>query len=113
MAEAMDSKMEESFKTVTFWRKKKEQEEFHKLFIGGLSSETTEENLRNYYQQRGKLTGCVVIRDPARKRSRGFGFVTFSSTAEVEAATPHSTDRKRLPPNVLSQERILDSGALS
>ncbi|KAJ8782363.1 hypothetical protein J1605_010071 [Eschrichtius robustus] len=82
MAEAMDSKMQESFRTVTFWRKKKEQEEFHKLFIGGLSSETTEENLRNYYQQRGKLPGCVVIRDPASKSSRGFGFVTFSSTAE-------------------------------
>ena len=93
--------MEETFKTVTFWRKKKEQEEFRKLFIGGLSSETTEESLRNYYQQWGKLTGCVVIRDPASKRSRGFGFVTFSSMAEVDvamAARPHSIDGKTVAP---------------
>uniref|UniRef100_A0A8C5L3K4 RRM domain-containing protein n=1 Tax=Jaculus jaculus TaxID=51337 RepID=A0A8C5L3K4_JACJA len=61
-------------------------EQFRKLFIGGLSFETTEESLRNYYEQWGKLTDCVVMRDPASKRSRGFDFVTFSSVAEVDAA---------------------------
>uniref|UniRef100_A0A8C9UN19 Heterogeneous nuclear ribonucleoproteins A2/B1 n=1 Tax=Spermophilus dauricus TaxID=99837 RepID=A0A8C9UN19_SPEDA len=69
--------------------------QFHKLFIGGLSFETTEDSLRNYYEQWGKLTDCVVMRDPASKRSRGFGFVTFSSMAEfyaAMAAKPHSVD---------------------
>uniref|UniRef100_A0A8D2HQI8 RRM domain-containing protein n=1 Tax=Urocitellus parryii TaxID=9999 RepID=A0A8D2HQI8_UROPR len=73
----------------------REKVHFRKLFIGGLSFKTTEESLRNYYEQWGKVTDCVVVRDPASKRSRGFGFVTFSSKAEVDAAItarPHSID---------------------
>uniref|UniRef100_A0A8C0CQC7 Heterogeneous nuclear ribonucleoproteins A2/B1 n=1 Tax=Balaenoptera musculus TaxID=9771 RepID=A0A8C0CQC7_BALMU len=70
-------------------------------FIGGLSFETTEESLKNYCEQWGKLTDCVVMRDPASKRSRGFGFVTFSSMAETDAAMaarPHSTDGRAVEP---------------
>lgn len=88
-AEATESAME------------REKEQFRKLFIGGLSFETTEESLRNYYEQWGKLTDCVVMRDPASKRSRGFGFVTFSSMAEVDAAMaarPHSIDGRVVEP---------------
>ena len=95
MAGVMESESEQSFQTVNSWRKKKEQKQFRKLFIGGLSSETTEESLKNYYQQWGKLTDCVVIRGLASQKSRGFGFVTFSSVAEVDAAMaarPHSID---------------------
>uniref|UniRef100_A0A8C0WPP3 Heterogeneous nuclear ribonucleoproteins A2/B1 n=1 Tax=Castor canadensis TaxID=51338 RepID=A0A8C0WPP3_CASCN len=80
---------------------RREKEQFRKLFIGGLSFETTEESLRNYYEQWGKLTDCVVMRDPASKRSRGFGFVTFSSMAEVDAAMaarPHSIDGRVVEP---------------
>ncbi|XP_040405130.1 heterogeneous nuclear ribonucleoproteins A2/B1 isoform X16 [Cygnus olor] len=79
----------------------REKEQFRKLFIGGLSFETTEESLRNYYEQWGKLTDCVVMRDPASKRSRGFGFVTFSSMAEVDAAMaarPHTIDGRVVEP---------------
>uniref|UniRef100_A0A8W4FJN0 Heterogeneous nuclear ribonucleoproteins A2/B1 n=1 Tax=Sus scrofa TaxID=9823 RepID=A0A8W4FJN0_PIG len=73
----------------------REKEQFCKLFIGGLSFENTEESLRNYYEQCGKLSDCVVMRDPASKRLRGFGFVSFSSMAKVDtamAARPHSID---------------------
>ena len=34
-------------------------------------------SLRNYYSQRGNLTDSVFMNDPASKRSKGFGFVTF------------------------------------
>uniref|UniRef100_A0A8D0BI14 RRM domain-containing protein n=1 Tax=Salvator merianae TaxID=96440 RepID=A0A8D0BI14_SALMN len=66
-----------------------EKEQFGKLFTGGLSFETTEESLRNYYEQWGN------------KRSLGFGFVTFSSMAEVDAAMatrPHSIDGRLAEP---------------
>ncbi|EHA98115.1 Heterogeneous nuclear ribonucleoproteins A2/B1 [Heterocephalus glaber] len=79
----------------------REKEQFRKLFIGGLNFETTEESLRNYYKQWGKLTDCVVLRDPASKRSRGSGFVTFSSMGEVDAAMaarPHSIDGRVVEP---------------
>uniref|UniRef100_A0A8C5ZFH7 Heterogeneous nuclear ribonucleoproteins A2/B1 n=1 Tax=Marmota marmota marmota TaxID=9994 RepID=A0A8C5ZFH7_MARMA len=79
----------------------REKVQFRKLFIGGLSFETTDDSLRNYYEQLGKLTDCVVMRDPASKRSRGFGFVTFSSMAEADAAMaarPHSIDGRVVEP---------------
>ncbi|KAJ7341129.1 hypothetical protein JRQ81_004893, partial [Phrynocephalus forsythii] len=94
------------------WR---EKEQFRKLFIGGLSFETTEECLRNYYEQWGKLTDCLVMRDPASKRSRGFGFVTFSSMAEVDAAMaarPHSMDGRVVEPKrTVAREEFGKPGA--
>uniref|UniRef100_A0A8C5LER1 RRM domain-containing protein n=1 Tax=Jaculus jaculus TaxID=51337 RepID=A0A8C5LER1_JACJA len=95
-------------KTVPLERKKREKEQFHKLFIGGLSFETTEESLRNYYEQWGKLTDWVVMRDPASKRSRGFGFVTFSSMAEVDAAM---AARVVEPKHVVAREESGKPGA--
>uniref|UniRef100_M3YMI5 RRM domain-containing protein n=1 Tax=Mustela putorius furo TaxID=9669 RepID=M3YMI5_MUSPF len=61
-------------------------EQLRKLFIGGLSFETTDESLRNHFEQWGTLTDCVVMRDLNTKRSRGFGFVTYATVEEVDAA---------------------------
>ncbi|KAI4532820.1 hypothetical protein MG293_017228 [Ovis ammon polii] len=101
MAQAPKHVMKKMSTSDPLERNKRDNEEFRKLFVGGLSSETTEETLWNYYQQWGYLTDCVVIRDPASQTSRRFGFVTFSSAAEVDvamAARPHSIDGKRVAP---------------
>uniref|UniRef100_A0A7I2YQ85 Heterogeneous nuclear ribonucleoprotein A1 n=1 Tax=Homo sapiens TaxID=9606 RepID=A0A7I2YQ85_HUMAN len=37
----------------------KEPEQLRKLFIGGLSFETTDESLRSHFEQWGTLTDCV------------------------------------------------------
>ena len=63
----------------------KEPEQLRKLFIGGLSFETTDDSLREHFEKWGTLRDCVVMRDPQTKRSRGFGFVTYSCVEEVEA----------------------------
>ncbi|XP_078096267.1 heterogeneous nuclear ribonucleoproteins A2/B1-like isoform X4 [Mustelus asterias] len=79
----------------------RDKEQYRKLFIGGLSFNTTEENLRGHFEQWGKLTDCVVMRDPQTKRSRGFGFVTFSTPEEVDdamAARPHKIDGRVVEP---------------
>ncbi|XP_075068355.1 heterogeneous nuclear ribonucleoproteins A2/B1 isoform X2 [Mixophyes fleayi] len=93
----------------------REKEQFRKLFIGGLSFETTEDSLRKYYEQWGKLTDCVVMRDPSSKRSRGFGFVTFSSMGEVDAAMsarPHSIDGRVVEPKrAVAREESAKPGA--
>ncbi|XP_073437484.1 heterogeneous nuclear ribonucleoproteins A2/B1 [Dendrobates tinctorius] len=93
----------------------REKEQFRKLFIGGLSFETTEDSLRKYYEQWGKLTDCVVMRDPASKRSRGFGFVTFSSMNEVDDAMssrPHSIDGRVVEPKrAVAREESAKPGA--
>uniref|UniRef100_A0A668RPZ3 RRM domain-containing protein n=1 Tax=Oreochromis aureus TaxID=47969 RepID=A0A668RPZ3_OREAU len=79
----------------------REPEQLRKLFIGGLSFETTDESLRAHFEQWGTLTDCVVMRDPNSKRSRGFGFVTYSSVQEVDAAMsarPHKVDGRVVEP---------------
>uniref|UniRef100_A0A8D2FM36 RRM domain-containing protein n=1 Tax=Theropithecus gelada TaxID=9565 RepID=A0A8D2FM36_THEGE len=78
-AEASGSQGQEIETTV-----KSQPEQLRKLFIGGLSFETTDESLRSHFEQWGMLTDCVVMRDPNTKRSRGFGFVTYATVEEVD-----------------------------
>ncbi|XP_057637013.1 heterogeneous nuclear ribonucleoprotein A1-like [Chionomys nivalis] len=76
----------------------KEPEQLQKLFIGGLSFETTDKSLRSHFEQWGTLT---VMRDPNTKRSRGFGFVTYATVEEVDCAMnarPHTVDGRVVEP---------------
>jgi len=76
-----------------------EPEQIRKLFIGGLSYTTTEESLSNFFSQWGDLTDCVVMQDPATKRSRGFGFVTFQEAKMVDECMenrPHKLDGREV-----------------
>ena len=50
-----------------------EPEHKRKLFLGGLSYSTTEENLRSHFEQWGEVVDCVVMRNPTTKQPRGFG----------------------------------------
>lgn len=59
-----------------------------KIFVGGLSWETDEDSLRNYFQTIGPVLDCVIMRDRHTGHPRGFGFVTFADEASAaEAAT--------------------------
>ncbi|XP_011727030.2 LOW QUALITY PROTEIN: heterogeneous nuclear ribonucleoprotein A1 [Macaca nemestrina] len=93
----------------------KEPEQLRKLFIGGLSFETTDESLRSHFEQWGTLTDCVVMRDPNTKRSRGFGFVTYATVEEVDAAMnarPHKVDGRVVEPKrAVSREDSQRPGA--
>ncbi|KAK2120888.1 Heteroproteinous nuclear ribonucleoprotein A1 [Saguinus oedipus] len=87
----------------------KEPEQLRKLFIGGLSFETTDESLRSHFEQWGTLTDCVVMRDPNTKRSRGFGFVTYATVEEVDAAMnarPHKVDGRVVEPESCLKRRF-------
>ncbi|KAM9475930.1 RNA-binding protein Musashi homolog 1b [Clarias gariepinus] len=68
-----------------------------KMFIGGLSWQTTQEGLKDYFCKFGEVKESMVMRDPVTKRSRGFGFVTFADQAGVDkvlAQTRHELDSK-------------------
>lgn len=74
-----------------------EPEQFRKMFIGGLSYDTTDESLKQYYEQWGTVVDVVVMKDPQTKRSRGFGFVTYDRAACLDDAMrnrPHNVDGK-------------------
>ncbi|XP_068449911.1 heterogeneous nuclear ribonucleoprotein A0-like [Clinocottus analis] len=63
-----------------------------KLFVGGLNVETTEDGVRKYFEQFGTLNDCVVVMNQALGRSRCFGFITYSTPQEADAAmaaNPH------------------------
>ncbi|XP_075896411.1 heterogeneous nuclear ribonucleoprotein A3 isoform X2 [Nelusetta ayraudi] len=96
-------------------RNGKDPEQLRKLFIGGLSFETTEESLRSHFEKWGSLTDCVVMRDPGTKRSRGFGFVTYSLVEEVDEAMkarPHKVDGRVVEPKrAVSREDSNKPGA--
>lgn len=74
-----------------------------KMFIGGLSWQTTPENVREYFSQFGDVAEVMVMKDPATRRSRGFGFITFSNSASVNkvlAYPAHQLDGKLIEPKV-------------
>jgi cold-inducible RNA-binding protein len=57
----------------------------NKLFVGGLSWDTTSEDLRKAFEGCCSVEDVVVISDRDTGRSRGFGFVTLSDPSELQA----------------------------
>lgn len=57
-----------------------------KLFVGGLSHETTETSLKETFSQAGTVESAIVITDKMSGRSKGFGFVEMSSEEEAQKA---------------------------
>ncbi|KAG7480611.1 hypothetical protein MATL_G00057970 [Megalops atlanticus] len=79
-----------------------------KMFIGGLSWQTTQEGLKEYFGKFGEVKECMVMRDPVTKRSRGFGFVTYVDQAGVDkvlAQPRHELDSKTIDPKVAFPRR--------
>ncbi|CAO2818489.1 unnamed protein product [Amaranthus hypochondriacus] len=57
-----------------------------KVFVGGLSYSVDDTSLRDTFARYGEVVEARVIVDREQNRSRGFGFVTFSSTEEASSA---------------------------
>ena len=57
-----------------------------KIYVGNLSYDTTEDGLRDFFGQYGNISEIRLISDFQTGRSKGFGFITFSSDAEGESA---------------------------
>ena len=57
-----------------------------KLYVGNLSFNTTEDDLRDLFGQYGTTDSVAVITDRDTGRSRGFGFVEFADATGADAA---------------------------
>ena len=57
-----------------------------KLFVGNLSFQATEEDLRELFQQAGTVESVRIVTDQFTGRPRGFGFVEMASKEEAAKA---------------------------
>lgn len=57
-----------------------------KLFIGGLSFQTTDQVLADAFAKAGNVVSAVIIQDRMTQRSKGFGFVEMETEEEAQAA---------------------------
>ena len=57
-----------------------------KLYVGNLSYQTGEENLRTYFASFGTVESVKLITDRDTGNSKGFGFIEMGSDEEAQAA---------------------------
>ena len=56
------------------------------IYVGNLSYEATEDDLRNAFGEHGNVSSVNIIMDRETGRSRGFGFVEMPDDSEGKAA---------------------------
>lgn len=57
-----------------------------RIFVGGLSYNTTSDGLREAFEAIGQVTDAAIVTDRETGRSRGFGFVEMENDALADAA---------------------------
>jgi cold-inducible RNA-binding protein len=57
-----------------------------KIYVGNLSRQASEDDLRQAFEAFGQVDTIAIIRDKFTGESRGFGFVEMSSADEAKAA---------------------------
>lgn len=64
------------------------------IYVGNLSYEVADEDLRAAFEAFGEVSSAAVIKDKETGRSKGFGFVEMPTQADAEAAIQgmHDTD---------------------
>ncbi|XP_069873442.1 RNA-binding motif protein, X chromosome-like [Dipodomys merriami] len=63
-----------------------ESDQPRKLFVGGLSADTTEKDLEGIFCEFGHLAEVILLKHRQTKRSRGFAFITFERPADAQWA---------------------------
>ena len=56
------------------------------IYVGNLSREVTEDELRQEFEAFGQVTSVNIIKDRYTGESRGFGFVEMATRSEAQAA---------------------------
>jgi cold-inducible RNA-binding protein len=75
-----------------------------KLYVGNLSYNTTEEQLRDLFSEVGEITDIALITDRDTGRSKGFGFIEMATDEAAQEAIEryngYSLDNRDLTVNI-------------
>ncbi|CAA0842524.1 RNA-binding (RRM/RBD/RNP motifs) family protein [Striga hermonthica] len=58
----------------------------YKVYVGNLAKTVTTDALKSFFAEKGKVLGAKISRVPGTSKSSGYGFVSFGSEGDVEAA---------------------------
>ena len=65
-----------------------------KLYVGGLSYNTTDKELEELFAEFGAVTSAQVIKDRDTGQSKGFGFVEMTEVKEAQEAIKNLNDKE-------------------
>ncbi len=75
-------------------RRKPGSPECVEIYVGNLSYETAEDQLRREFERSGKVKSARIISNRFNRKSKGFGFVEMPNRAEAEAAIKALHDKE-------------------
>ncbi len=85
-----------------------------KLYVGNLSYNVAEDELRELFSQAGEIKEVTMILDRDTRRPKGFGFVEFINQADAEKAiqmfNDYELDGRRLTVNMARPREERSSG---
>jgi RNA recognition motif-containing protein len=75
-----------------------------KLYVGNVSFQASEDDLRELFSKAGEVVSAKLITDAATGRSRGFGFVEMNSDSEAQKAITTLNGNTFLDRNIVVSE---------
>lgn len=66
------------------------------IYVGNLSYNVTEENIRSAFEAFGQVTSVTVVKDKYSGQPRGFGFVEMPDQVEAQAAIKNLNGKELL-----------------
>ncbi|XP_014469386.1 PREDICTED: RNA-binding protein squid-like [Dinoponera quadriceps] len=78
-----------------------------KLFVGGLSRNTTDKELRDHFSKFGEIESITVKIDPHTGISRGFAFMVFTNAKAIDkllASGEHYINKRKVDPKRVSKK---------
>ncbi|MEW6374767.1 MAG: RNA-binding protein [Thermodesulfobacteriota bacterium] len=66
------------------------------IYVGNLSFDTSEENLRQAFEPFGQISSVTIVKDKYSGQSRGFGFIEMPDRTEAKAAIENLNGKELL-----------------
>ncbi len=74
------------------------------IYVGNLSWQMTDEDLRTLFEQYGSVTSAKIVKDKVSGRSKGFGFVEMPEESEAQNALSSLYDSEVLGRKIIVNE---------